>query len=376
MTKLICDVKRKSIRAFIVTWLLFVPAVVIADPIDNYLQCEMKKLKIPGLSIAIVKNGQIVKTKGYGFSNIELQSPASPETVYQSGSIGKQFTAMLVMMLVEKGILRLDDHINQYLKVKSTFWKDITIRHLLTHTSGLSRYWLETDVRLDYSNDELLKRLSYYPLNFKPGEKWEYCNTGYDILGIIIQNVTGIFYGDLLQKNIFKPLNMNTAFVNNDINIIPNRAAGYNLDAHGIIKNKFFTSPTFSSQADGALSFSVLDLAKWDEALYTTKLLQQNNMKLLWSPVGLNDGSIKNYGFGWDLGTNNGHHVIEHGGELDGFTAFISRYVDDQLTVIIMTNLSGNAELRAITHRVASIYDNEIKVAKDEASDNSCAAIK
>lgn len=355
---------------------LFIPTVVMADQVDNYLQCEMKKLKIPGLSIAIVKNGQIMKTKGYGFSNIELQSPASSQTIYRSGSIGKQFTAMLVMMLVEKGILHLDDHINQYLKVKSVFWKDITIRHLLTHTSGLSRYWLETDVRLDYSNDELLKRLSYYPLNFTPGAKWEYCNTGYDILGIIIQNVTGNFYGDLLHKYIFKPLNMNTASINNDINIIPNRAAGYNLDDHGIVKNKFFTSPTFSSQADGALSFSVLDLAKWDEALYTNKLLQQNNMKLLWSPVRLNDGSIKNYGFGLDLQTISGHRVIEHGGELDGFTAFISRYVDHKLTVIIMTNLSGNAELRAITHRVASIYDNEIKVSKDEDSGNSCAAIK
>jgi CubicO group peptidase (beta-lactamase class C family) len=351
------------------------PTVVIADQVDNYLQCEMKKLKIPGLSIAIVKNGQIMKTKGYGFSNIELQSPASSQTIYQSGSIGKQFTAMLAMILTEKGVLHLNDKINQYLIDAPESWKDITVFNLLNHTSGLTRYNLDVDLRLDYTHEEIVRRLRIYPLDFEPGTSFRYSNVAYELLGFIMEKVTGKSYNDLLQENIFKPLGMNTARVINDRDIIMNRAAGYDL-VNGELKNQEYVSPTFNSTAEGAIYFTVLDLAKWDAALYTTKLLKKDNMELMWSPVKLKNGKSEHYGLGWRLDNINGQRIIEHGGEWQGFTAFISRYMDRKLTVIIMTNLSDNAELGAITHRVASIYDNEIKVAKDEESDNNCDATK
>jgi len=346
-------------------------SISIADTIDDYIQCKMKQLKIPGVSIAIVRNGQIVKSKGYGLSNIELKSPTTSETIYQSGSIGKQFTAMLAMILVEKGRLRLDDKINQYITDAPDTWKKITILNLLTHTSGLTRYPLDVDVHLDYSHEDIIRRLRLYPLDFEPGTSFHYSNVGYMLLGFILEKVGGKSYDALLQEHIFKPLNMGTARVINERDIILNRAAGYDL-VNGVLKNQEYASPTFNSTADGALYFTVLDLAKWDAALYTTKLLKKENMELLWSPVKLSNGKTENYGLGWRLATVNGHRLIEHGGEWQGFTAFISRYVDQKLTIIIMTNLSGNTELGAITHRIANIYDNKINMpASEETGSNT-----
>jgi len=346
--------------------IIFFPIVSIADSIDNYLQCKMSKLKIPGLSLAIVKDGQIIKTKGYGFANVELKSPANSNTIYQSGSIGKQFTATLTMMLVEKGLLHLDDHVNQYLTDAPESWKNITIKNLLTHTSGLKRDIPWVDLRLDYTDEQLLQKLYLEPLNFEPGTKWEYSNSAYEIIGIILKKITKKTYGNLLLEKIFKPLEMNTAQIINERNIIPNRASGYDL-VNGVLKNQEYVSPTFNSTADGALYFTVLDLAKWDAALYTTKLMKQENMALLWTPVRLKNGKSIDYGLGWRLNHINGQYVIEHAGEWQGFTAFISRYINKKLTVIIMTNLSGNAELGKITHNVAAIYE---KNPKDVVNDN------
>ncbi len=351
--------------------LVLYPAVAMADEVDRYLQCEMHRLKIPGLSVAIVENGKIIKSKGYGFSNIELKAPAKPETIYQSGSIGKQFTAMLAMILVEKGVLHLDDKITQYLPDAPETWQNITIFNLLTHTSGLTRYNPDVDLHLDYSHEDIIRRLKLYPLDFDPGTSFHYSNVGYELLGFIIEKVTGKSYGSLLQEHIFKPLDMNTAQVINDRDIIDNRAAGYDL-VHGVLKNQEYISPTFNSTADGALYFTILDLAKWDAALYTTKLLKKENMDLLWAPVKLNDGRTESYGLGWRITSINGHRLIEHGGEWQGFTAFISRYVDKKLTVIIMTNLSGIVELGDVTHNVAGLYNKDLKVLSSKHVDDKC----
>lgn len=361
---MIKEVIKKYAQALCMSMLLY-PIASYADSIDSYLQCKLLKLKIPGLSLAIVKNGHIVKTKGYGFSNVELQSPAKPETIYQSGSIGKQFTAMLAMILIEKGLFHLDDKITQYFTDAPETWKNITILNLLTHTSGLTRYNPDVDLHLDYSHEDIMRRLRLYPLDFAPGTSFRYSNVGYELLGFLMEKVTGKSYDSLLQEHIFKPLNMNTARVINDRDIIVNRAAGYDL-VNGTLKNQEYISPTFNSSADGALYFTVLDLAKWDAALYTTKLLKKEKMELLWSPVKLNNGKTENYGLGWRITNMDGRRLIEHGGEWQGFTAFISRYMDDKLTIIIMTNLSGNAELGEITHKVANIYAKNNRINPDE----------
>ena len=355
----------------VIIYLALCPVSAMADTVDQYLLCEMHRLKIPGLSVAIVENGKILKSKGYGFSNIELQTPAKPETIYQSGSIGKQFSAMLAMILVEKGMLHLDDRIIQYITDAPDTWKNITILNLLTHTSGLTRYNPDVDLHLDYSHDDIIRRLRLYPLDFQPGSSFHYSNVGYELLGFTMEKVTGKSYGSLLQEHIFRPLDMHTARVINDRDIIANRAAGYDL-VNGSLKNQEYISPTFNSTADGALYFTVLDLAKWDAALYTTKLLKKENMDLLWSPVKLNNGKTESYGLGWRIANINGHRLIEHGGEWQGFTAFISRYVDKKLTVIIMTNLSGIAELGEVTHNVAGLYNKDLTVVSTEQGNDKC----
>ncbi|HEX3130192.1 MAG TPA: serine hydrolase [Thermoanaerobaculia bacterium] len=332
------------IRAATLSILLVSLAVpVLADPFDDYVKAQIQERNIPGLSIAVVRDGQVVKAQGYGLANIELNAPATAETIYQSGSLGKQFTATLVMMLVEEGKIRLDESIRTYMPEAPATWQGITIRHLLTHTAGVSnKLYDNLDMRQDYTEEELFKRITALPLDFQPGEKWAYSNCGYMTLGFLIHRVSGKFYGDLLQERIFGPLGMTTARIISEADIIPNRAAGYLLK-EGKLRNQEWVSPSLNTTADGSLYLTVLDLAKWDAALYTEKLLKKASLDLMWTPVKLNDGKTEPYGFGWFIGNTNGHRVIQHGGAWQGFTSNISRWVDDRLTVIVLTNRLGSA---------------------------------
>jgi CubicO group peptidase (beta-lactamase class C family) len=344
---------------FLLLLLTTSPALAQTDPVDEFVKAEMQKRKIPGLSIAIVKNGEVVKARGYGLANVELNVPAAPETVYQSGSLGKQFTATLVMMLVEEGKLSLDEHVSKYIPDAPDIWRAITIRHLLTHTSGISnKLYDQINMRQDYTEDELLKKIAAVPLDFQPGEKWNYSNPAYVTLGILIYKVTGKFYGDLLKERIFTPLAMTTARIINEADIIANRAAGYHL-VKGELKNQEWVAPMLNTTADGSLYFTVYDLAKWDAALYTEKLLKRASLEQMWTPVKLAGGKTQAYGFGWGFRDVKGHHVIEHGGAWQGFTTYIARYVDDKLTVIVLTNLAG-ADPGKIAHGIAGLYNPEL----------------
>jgi CubicO group peptidase (beta-lactamase class C family) len=326
--------------------------------VDDYLKTEMQRQRIPGASLVVVKDGQIILAKGYGLSNVELQVPAKAETIFQSGSMGKQFTATAVMMLVEAGKLNLSDPITKYFTDAPAAWKDITVRHLLTHTAGTTDYPDDFDFRRDYTEDELLKRAEAIPLAFQPGEKWSYSNLGYVLLGILIHKVSGQFYGDVLQERVFKPLGMTTARIISEAEIVPNRAAGYRL-VKGQLKNQEWVSPTLNTTADGALYLTVYDMAKWDAALYTEKLLKKSSLEQMWTPVKLNNGKTYPYGFGWSLGEVRGHHIVEHGGAWQGFKSYIARYVDDKLTVIVFLNLIQPNPGR-IAHGVAAIYNPEL----------------
>jgi CubicO group peptidase (beta-lactamase class C family) len=309
----------------------------------------------------VVRNGEVLKAKGYGLANVELGVAATPDTIYQSGSVGKQFTATLAMMLIEEGKLGLDDPVSKYLPSAPPAWQGITLRHLLTHTSGISNsIYQRINMRQDYTEDELLQQIMSMPLDFQPGEKWNYSNAGYVTLGILIHKAAGKFYGDLLREKIFGPLGMTTARVISEADIVPNRAAGYRL-VDGQLKNQEWVSPTLNTTADGALYLTVLDLAKWDAALYTEKLLKRSSLDLMWTPVKLNDGKTEPYGFGWGLSDVRGHHVISHGGAWQGFTMSIARYVDDKLTVIVMTNLdAAHSRPERIGKGIAGIYNAEL----------------
>jgi CubicO group peptidase (beta-lactamase class C family) len=325
--------------------------------VDKYVKDSMRQQRIPGLALAVMREGQIVKVQGYGLSNIELNVPVTPQTVFQSGSVGKQFAATGIMMLVEEGKVGLDDKITKYFPGSPESWNGITVRHLLTHTSGIKDYTENhIDYRRDYTEEELLKVIQEFPPDFAPGDRYDYSNSGYALLGFLIHKVTGIFYGDFLQERIFKPLGMTTTRIISEEDIVPNRSAGYRL-VKGVIKNQEWNSPTLNTTADGSLYFTVLDLAKWDAALYTERLIKRTSLDQMWTPVKLNNGTTYPYGFGWRLLEANGHRLIEHGGSWQGFTTAISRYVDDKLTVVALCNLdSDHARPEDIVHGIAGIY--------------------
>jgi D-alanyl-D-alanine carboxypeptidase len=213
------------------------PLSVEADKIDDYLVAQMRQLHIPGLSLAIVRDGGITKAQGYGFANVELKAHATKETVYEIGSNTKQFTAAAIMMLVEDGKVHLDDRITQYFPEAPKAWRDITIRHLLSHTSGIQNHvavphWLDvfrTNLAFETAppRDELLKMFFKLPLEFRPGETWAYDNAGYYLLGIIIEKASGRTYWQFLQERIFKPLGMNATRSTDPQPIVSNRASGY-----------------------------------------------------------------------------------------------------------------------------------------------------
>lgn len=337
------------------------------DKVDDYVTAEMQKQHIPGLALGVYRAGNIIKAQEYGLANVELNVPVKPETIFQSGSVGKQFTATAVMMLVEEGKVGLDDPVSKYFAGAPDNWKNIKVRNLLSHTSGLAEY--ESDeltkpgapfyLRLDFTEDELFKKIAALPIEFPAGEAWRYRNTNYLLLGLLIRKVTGEFYGDFLQERVFKPLGMTATRIISEADIIPNRAAGYRL-VNGQLKNQEWVSPTFNSTADGALYFNVLDLAKWDAALYTEKLLKKASLEQMWTVVRLNNGQPNkgNYGFAWRIDRIGSHKVIQHAGAWQGFTTYIARYVDDRLTVVVLTNLdSGHSRPGKIAHAVAGLYD-------------------
>jgi CubicO group peptidase (beta-lactamase class C family) len=357
----------KSLCVILLFSLVIIPFLVVsvanaqeapltASAAADYVRAEMQRQHIPGLALLLTRGGKIVRAEGFGLSNVELQVPVKPETVFQSGSVGKQFTATAVMMLAEEGKVGLDDPLTKYFPDAPASWKNVTVRQLLSHTAGFTDYPEKFDFRKDWTEDELLKIVEGIPLAYPPGTKWAYSNLGYLTLGILIHRVTGEFYGDFLQQRIFKPLGMETARIINEADIIPNRAAGYRL-VKGELKNQEWVAPMVNTTADGSLYFTILDLAKWDAALYTEKLLKHSSLDLMWTPAKLKSGQPNKdgYGFGWFIEVRNGHRVVQHDGAWQGFKTTIARYAEDQLTVVVLTNLAEANPGEIATH-VAEMY--------------------
>jgi CubicO group peptidase (beta-lactamase class C family) len=327
--------------------------------INRYVQAEMTRQRIPGLSLAVLVGDRVVMSRGYGFANVELRVPASDSTIYQSGSMGKQFTAALIEMLVTQGRLRLDDPIVRWFPEGAGVWQGITVRNLLTHTSGIAEYTDSTfDYRKDYTEDELVKFAASRPLDFRPGERWSYSNTGYVLLGVLIHRVSGRFYGDLLRDSVFKPLGMNDSRIISEADIVPNRADGYVLD-DSVLKNQEWVAPMLNTTADGALYFTVRDLAKWAVALNQRRVAGSALLDTAWAPVRLNDGATYPYGFGWGVFNQRGHLRIAHTGSWQGFKTVIARYPESRLTVIVLANLA-EAQPGAIAYGIAGMLDTTL----------------
>jgi CubicO group peptidase (beta-lactamase class C family) len=336
-----------------VLFALVVSGAPHADTIDDIVRAEMERQNVPGLSLAIVRNGRIVKEKGYGVANVEHDVPVSTQTVFQSGSIGKQFTAALAMLLVQDGKLALDEPISKYLPQAPAAWRRITIRHLLTHTSGLPGGDEAIDLQRDYTEDELLLSSYKVALVTAPGEKWAYSNLGYQILGILCSKVGGKFYGDQLRERIFAPLAMHSEVIS-ERKIVPHRAAGY-VRVEGELLNQAWVSPSMNSTADGSLYLTAHDLALWSIALEGDAPLSAPLKTAMWTPVRLNDGSKHDYGFGWQLEERGDRRIVRHGGAWQGFTSHIARYPDDGLAVIVLIN-RARAHPHVFVDKIAGVY--------------------
>jgi len=339
-------------------WLALVALVHTqnTDSIAGYVESELARQHIPGMSVAVLQGDRVFLARGFGLANVELRVAASDSTIYQSGSLGKQFTAALVEMLVAQGRVHLDDTITRWFPEGAGVWNDVTVRRLLTHTSGMAEYTDSTfDLRKDYTEDDLVRLAAARPLDFRPGERWSYSNTGYLLLGALIRRVTGRFYGDLLRDSVFQPLHMLDSRVISEADIVPNRAAGYRLE-EGRLKNQEWVAPSLNTTADGALYLTLRDLIKWANALNEWRVPIRAALDTAWTPVRLADGATYPYGFAWYLNDQRGHARIAHTGSWQGFKTVIARYPEYGITVIVLANLA-EARVGAIAYGIAGMLE-------------------
>jgi len=328
--------------------------------VDSVVRAEMARQKIPGVAVAVIKGGSVLVAKGYGEANVEHHVPVTPETIFQTGSVGKQFTSAAVMLLVEEGKIGLDDRISKYLPNAPAEWGGITVRHLLTHTSGIPDYTTDAmDYRRDYTEDELAQMAFGLKPEFPPGSRWNYSNTGYVLLGIIVHKASGKFYGDVLRERVFTPLGMTTARVINEEDIVPNRAAGYRM-VRGALKNQEWVAPKLNTTADGSLYLSLNDYIAWDRGLRAKQVLSATSWATVYTPVTLTSGKRYPYGFGWSVDSVAGQLRIHHGGAWQGFQTYISRYMGDDVTIVALSNL-GASQPGAIVEGIAALLNPALK---------------
>ena len=311
-------------------------------------------------------DNELIFTKGYGLANVELRSPAIAESVYEVASLTKQFVAVAVMLLQRDGKVLLDQPITRYLADAPAAWEKITVRHLLTHTSGIPDFddaGPGLDSRRDYSEEELVRLAGGLPPKFAPGARWSYSNTGYVLLGILVHRVSGKPYGDFLRERVFTPLHMGSTRVLSDTDLLAFRASGYWLD-EGLLKNQEWVSSTTCGTGDGGLVSTVIDLARWDAAIQSGALLPPAAWQSVFTPVTLNSGKTFPYGFGWFVREQGGHPYYEHSGHLQGYASHILRFPRARVSVVVLANLA-QADPWEIAHGVASLIRPDLKPPAD-----------
>jgi len=330
-------------------------SVSCADKVDDIVRKEMAARKVQGAVVAVIKNGKVAKKAAYGYANIENHVKTRLDSVFEIGSITKQFTATLAMKLVEEGRLKLDQPINEYMPDISSAWNGITLRLLLAHQSGLKNV-NEVDGMSIFDNvdyTKFIKGLSQHPLEFEPGTKYAYRNTGYCFAGHIIEHMTGKPYWTYLSETIFKPLRMSHSQQRDPSSVIKNRVSGYDL-VDGKVLNR--ASYLTDINAAGAITSTILDLIKWNAAVDENRVVSADSQKLMWTPNNLKDGKATRYGMGWIMTEYRGVKLITHGGSTSGFSAVIQKYVDSGITIIILTNCETLNTAAFIAQEVATEY--------------------
>jgi len=356
-----------AILTLVVLWIAGVPNAS-ADAVDDFVRTQMESKHIPGVAIAVVQNGKPIKVRGYGVANLENDTPVTADTVFRIGSVSKQMIATGIMLLVGDGKLSLDDPAVKFLDSPPASWNDITIRHLLTHTSGLVREGAGYSPVKVQSDTELIKSAYASPLVFKNGEKWQYSNLGYFILAEIIAKTAGKSWPLFMKERVFAPLTMNATGIVDNTPIVPHRADGY-VYRSGQYQN---AAPLIALRPSGAFMSSLNDMLKWNAALDTATVLPQTMLDQMWTAVVLNDGKTHPYGFGFQVEKLGTHRAISHGGSLNGFRSWYLRLPDDNLNVIVLTN-NEIAPTDSIAAGIAARYIKDLyptrKIAKLETAE-------
>ncbi len=325
--------------------------------IDKYIKAEMKIEQIPGLAYAIVLNNEIIDSGAYGFANVELNVPLNMHSLFNIGSIGKTFTATAIMLLQKDGKLSINDPINEYLDSLPDSWNNITIKHLLNHTSGIKDYahdfpgypFIQKDRKQEITEAGFIHMATELPLNFQPGERWAYSNSNFVLLGFIIHKLAGKPIGDFMKERIFGPARMKETRYTDVPEIIPNRASGYLLDEddNNKIINGIYVSNFFSKMGDMGILTTATDLARWSIAQDKATLLDKSLLEQMWTPSKLGNGLEAmrivggNYGMGWILSDHRGYNEVGHGGSfINGYTASFSRFPEKNIAVVVLTNLN------------------------------------
>lgn len=309
----------------------------------------------PGAAILIAKGDNILYRKAFGMANLELKVKMKPESVFQLASITKQFTSVAIMMLVEQGKLGLNDPLSKFIK-DFTRGNEINIHHLLNHTSGIKSYTnlpeFRTKTRMDMTPEEIIQFFKHLPLEFNPNEKYEYSNSGYLLLGYIIEQLSGMSYGEFIQKNIFDKLGMKHSYYADSYKIIPNRANGYQL-YEGKYENAEYMSTTIPYAA-GSLMSTIDDMFLWSKAIHHNLLISESSKRIALSNHRLANGKATNYGYGWAINEIAGVSSIEHTGGINGFTTSGIYIPDSNIYSIILTNIDDgkgpeSSNIKAIT---------------------------
>jgi CubicO group peptidase (beta-lactamase class C family) len=342
------DVRRRLLSASLACCL--VSTAASADPIDDYIRAQMRAFHLPGVAFAIVENGRLVRTAGFGVADLARQTPATPDTVFKIGSVSKQFIATGIMLLAQDGRLNVNDPLSRYLEGTPEAWKAITIRHLLTHTGGLVRESPAFDPMKASADRDVVSALYALPLRFPPGSKWEYSNAGYYALAEIVTRTSGTPWTEFLHERVFAPAGMRVTAPTNVTPTLPNRALGYTGN-----DNQQRAPEWVALRPSGAFLSTVGDLARWDALLDTDRILTEASRREMWTPVRLSDGTTYPYGFGWHAETRDGRRVVWHGGGLPGFTSYFGRWLDERVTVILLTN-GDDVDVAAVASGLANLY--------------------
>lgn len=345
--------------------------------IDEYIKAEMKAEQIPGLTYAVVLDGKIIDSGAYGFANAELKAPTTSHTLFNIGSIGKTFTATAIMLLQKEGKLSINDPISKFVDSVPDTWKTITIKHLLSHTSGIKDYahdfpgypYIEKDRKQEITEAQFIRMATAVPLNFQPGERWAYSNSNFVLLGFIIHKVSAKPIGEFMKERLFKPAGLTQTRYTDVREIIPNRANGYLLDEDDGNKliNGEFVGNFFSKMGDMGILTTATDLARWSIAQDEERVLDKKTLQQMWTASKLNSGLEAmgilgaNYGLGWSVLDHRGNIEIGHDGSfINGYTACLARFPEKHFAVIVLTNLNPT-NVSWISYNIAGFYFPQLK---------------